>query len=289
MSIPMFNDTSSPDRHSASLIYIDPPMARRVLERNTRNRRISEMHVERLMQEMQSGRWRYNGEAIKWSVDNVLLDGQHRLTALSRLDDSISLPFLVVRGLPTETQDTMDQGRVRHAGDQLSIDGLAAGGDPKIIAGAIRVHIWWTTGRLFGDQVRNKVSNSEVIAWAKSHPVELSLLTEICQQANSRRIKARPSLVAAVLLNLYLINSDAAQEFQIHLLTGAGLEAGNPILTLRDRLQRIAETKVKEPERDIIGFFVTTWNAWRKGQTLVKLQRPQGGGWNPESFPRLSA
>lgn len=97
------------EKPSQSIIYVDPAMARRVLAKNTRNRPISETHVKRLMDEMRSGRWQYNGEAIKWSVDDVLLDGQHRLTALSRMpDDFPALPFLVVRGLPTASQDTMD-------------------------------------------------------------------------------------------------------------------------------------------------------------------------------------
>ncbi|SPX87637.1 hypothetical protein [Mycobacteroides abscessus] len=111
------------EKPSQSIIYVDPAMARRVLAKNTRNRPISETHVKRLMDEMRSGRWQYNGEGIKWSVDDVLLDGQHRLTALSRMpDDFPALPFLVVRGLPTASQDTMDQGRTRSAGDQRAAE-----------------------------------------------------------------------------------------------------------------------------------------------------------------------
>ena len=182
MSASLFNHTPGPsdngNRHAAAVIYIDPPMAKRVLERNTRNRPVSELHIGRLRQEMLSGRWRYNGEAIKWSVNNELLDGQHRLLALASLDDSISLPFLVVRGLPTDTQDTMDQGRTRSAGDQLSIDGLTGASDSKAVAGAIRTYITWSGGRMFGDQTRlgTRPGNSEVIEWAKAHPIEMALL-----------------------------------------------------------------------------------------------------------------
>lgn len=290
MSASLFNHNSqqaNPERHSATVIYIDPPMARRALERNTRNRPMSELHVGRLMQEMLSGRWRYNGEAIKWSVDNELLDGQHRLTALARLDDSISLPFLVVRGLPCESQDTMDQGRVRSSGDQLAIDGLTNASDSKTVAGAVRNYIWWSGGRMFGDQVRNnRPGNSEVVSWAKSHTVEMAILDEIIQDGSFRRAKCRPSLVAAILLGLYLVDGEAAREFSTYLSRGAGLDEGNPILALRERLDRIQKTRVRESDRDLIAFFVVAWNAWRRGQKLTKLQRPQGGGWTAETFPR---
>ncbi|SDT84116.1 hypothetical protein SAMN04488548_10623 [Gordonia westfalica] len=78
----------TPQKPSASTIFVDPAMARRVLAKNTHNRPIKESQVVRLMAEMTSGRWKYNGEAIKWSIDDVLLDGQHRLTALARMDDN---------------------------------------------------------------------------------------------------------------------------------------------------------------------------------------------------------
>jgi hypothetical protein len=271
-------------RPSASIIYIDPPMARRVLENNTRNRPLSEMHIRRLMDEMTSGRWQYNGDTVRWSNDNILLDGQHRLTALSRLDDSVSLPFLVVRGLLTQSQDTMDQGRSRSAGDQLNIDGLAEGADSKIVAGAIRVYIPWMSGGLFGDAIANRAGNPEVVQWAKDHPIEIALMTEIlCNPV--RLVKARPSVTLAVLLHFYLLDGEAAREFSAGLFSGAGLGTGNPILTLRDRLDRIRTQGIKMPDRDIIAFFVIAWNAWRSGRSMDKFQRPAGASWSAENFP----
>lgn len=284
MSVHAFKDPRH-EKPSASIIYIDPPMARRVLEKNTRNRPISELHVQRLMNEMLSGRWQYNGEAVKWSADNVLLDGQHRLTALSRIkDDEFKLPFLVVRGLPTASQDTMDQGRTRTAGDQLNIDGITNGTDSRIVAGAIRVYIQWMTGGLFRDQSASRISNPEVVTWAKDHPLEIALMADIlCDRL--RRVKTRPSLTLAVLLHFYLIDGEAAREFAGGLFSGAGLEPGDPILTLRDRLDRIRTQGIKTVDRDIIAFFVIAWNAWRSGRKMEKFQRPAGGSYSADNFP----
>jgi len=272
-------------RSTASVVFIDPPMARRWLEKNTRNRPTSDAEVLRLAEEMQAGRWQYNGEAIKWSVDDVILDGQHRLMALALLDDSVSLPFLVVRGLPTESQDTMDQGRSRSAGDQLAIDGLSTGSDSRVLAGAIRVFIPWAAGQLFIDTKRLRASNPALIAWAKSHPDEMALMRSILTDPIRRKVKCRPSVTLAVLLRFHLIDHEDAQRFAEGLTTGAGLEPGNPILTLRDRLDRIRTQGIRTSDRDYIGYFVVAWNAWREGRTLDRVQRPHGGTWTADTFP----
>jgi hypothetical protein len=273
------------DKPSPSIIYIDPPMARRILARNTRNRPKYEGYVNRLVGEMRSGRWQFNGEAIKWSVDDVLLDGQHRLTALSRIeDDSFSVPFLVVRGLPTSTQDTMDQGRTRTAADQMTIDGLTTT-DSKVVAGAIRIYLEWQTEMLFRDRVNNRIGNTEVVAWAHQHPTELAVMQEISRY-KLRNVKCRPSVTMAVLTHFRLIDREAADEFADGFFTGASLEAGNPILTLRERLDRIKSQGLKVSDRDLIAFFILAWNAWRQGRTLMRFQRPQGGSWDLTNFPR---
>lgn len=272
---------------SASTIFIDPLMAQRVLAKNTRNRPISEAHVQRLTDEMVAGRWKYNGEAIKWSIDDELLDGQHRLTALSRLpEDFPAIPFLVVRGLPASVQDTMDQGRTRTAGDQLVIDGLVGGSSgSRVIAGAIRVHIEWKRMAFFGQRMQaNQVSNPEVVEWAQSHPIEMSIMQDISGD-RLRRVKARPSVTLAALLHFRLIDGDDARDFAEALVTGAGLDVGNPILALRDRLDRIKEQKLRVSDRDLIGYFIMAWNAWRQGRSLNKLQMPKGGAWTRDSFP----
>lgn len=284
MTVHHINERPS-EKPTASVIYVDPKMARRVLAKNTRNRPLSELHVQRLMDEMSAGRWQYNGEAIKWSVDDVLLDGQHWLTALSRMSDNFpAIPLLVVRGLHTATQDTMDQGRTRTAGDQMAIDGLTNGKDGKIIAGAIRVFLQWQSGNLFADQVGNRVSNPRVIEWAKTHPVELGLMQSI-MTGGLLRVKCRPSVTLAVLLQFHLLDGEAAREFASALYSGAGLDDGSPILTLRNRFDRIRTQGIKTSDRDYIGYFILAWNSWRHGRSLLKFQRPAGGSWSRDNFP----
>lgn len=275
-----------PEKPTQSIIYVGPEMARRVLAKNTRNRPIQERHVQQLMREMESGRWKYNGEAIKWSVDDVLQDGQHRLTAISRMpDDFPAIPFLVVRGLAPDAQDTMDQGRKRTAGDQISIDGLAREGNQRIVAGAIRVYIEWVEGRFFGNQAVARISNPEIVEWAHRHPIQVQMLNDIASN-RIRRVKARPSLVASVMLMFREIDGEAQREFFDALTSGAGLDEGNPILALREHLQMLRDRKgVVTPDRELVAFFIVAWNKWRDGKPLRMLKRPVGGGWTRDNFP----
>lgn len=283
MSLPTLNNTLL-HKSSQSVIWIDPPMARQFLEHNVRNRPVSEASVRRLFNEMMSGRWQYNGEAIKWSIDGVLLDGQHRLEALSRIpDDTFKIAFLAVRGLPNSAQDTMDQGRTRTAADQMAIDGLT-GSDSKTIAGAIRIYLEWQNGIMFANRVINRIGNVEVVKWAHDHQFELNVMHELCGK-RLRRVKCRPSLTVAVLFRFQMIDAQAADEFAEGLFTGAGLESGNPILTLRERLDRIKTQGLKTSDRDLIAFFVLAWNAWREGRSMTKFQRPAGGSWDRTNFP----
>lgn len=92
-----------------SIENVTPELAESWLARNTANRRMRRATAEAYARDMESGDWRENGDAICFAVDGTLLDGQHRLTAV--VLSGISVPLLIVRDLPRETQDTKDDYR----------------------------------------------------------------------------------------------------------------------------------------------------------------------------------
>lgn len=65
--------------------------------------------------------WKMNGEAIKFSNTGRLLDGQHRLLAC--VESGCSVRTLVIRGLPEDTQETMDAGKSRTMANVLELKG----------------------------------------------------------------------------------------------------------------------------------------------------------------------
>lgn len=109
----------------AEITTVTPNQAERWLSSNTSNRRIDTARVDMLARDMMRGKWKFNGDAIRFAKDGTLLDGQHRLTACVMADK----PFqtLVIRGLDAETQKTMDLGKARTLGDVLTIGGETNG------------------------------------------------------------------------------------------------------------------------------------------------------------------
>ncbi|MCA1008193.1 hypothetical protein LCL87_20995 [Rhodococcus hoagii] len=267
---------------STELVDFTPSIAAEYLQVNTHNRSKTQSRIDQYKNDMLAGRWAMNGEAIKISDTGVLLDGQHRLQAVADIDvPGFSVQMLVIRGLPMESQMTMDQGGVRHAHQQLSLAGVQADGT---MAAAIRLYMRWEQGKLFGDQVRSKTTTAEVVDWALNNDWAVDIGRKFTADG-FRKIRCQPSVSMGVALKLYRIDAQAADRFFSKLLNGDSLEVGNPILTLRERLGRIKESKTNEPERDMIAFFVLAWNAWRQSKSMTKFQRPRGGSWTPDNFP----
>ncbi len=272
---------------SYEIVKLTPQDARRLLDRNTHNRPIIDSDVMKLASEMEAGRWQMNGEAIKIAEDGTILDGQHRLTGLSLLRDGTAIEFLLIRGLPAESQKTMDQGRKRSAADQMNLSGINA---DKTLAAAARVYIVWVEGLLFTDNkaVSAEVTTPRIVEWS----VENAEVMELLRRATPfRAIPAvRPSLSGAVYARLAEVNATAdVDEFFQKLKDGIGLPEGSPLVALRNRLVRHASTRVKIADRDVIGMLVRTFNDWMSGRTYSKLQLPSGGRFTVENFPAVRA
>ncbi|MEU6587008.1 hypothetical protein [Nocardia sp. NPDC046763] len=276
----LINSEQPGDPMISQIIEIDAPMARHMLENNPNNRPVRQARVQQYYDDMVSGRWLFNGEAIKFSADGELLDGQHRLQAIARTSGQ-KFPMLVVRGLPRDTQVTMDQGAKRTPADQLTLTGVT-GHNTTLIAAALRVYIPWLEGNLFGDYTRNAVSTTRIVEFAQVYPETVALAERFTSVA--KRLKCRPAVAVAALIRLTEIDAEAAGEFLRLWDSLVGLPAGSPILALRQRLDYTHTHKIRTSDRDQIGLIVAAWNLWRRGKSVSKLQRPKGG-FSIENFP----
>ncbi len=100
-------------------ITLTPKMAKEWLLSNTKNRPLRKATVTRYANEINKGNWVYNGESIKISSSNVIIDGQHRLHAVVLSGKSIDIELL------TELSDdvfcTIDQGKTRTNSDNFAL------------------------------------------------------------------------------------------------------------------------------------------------------------------------
>jgi hypothetical protein len=109
----------------ASIVHITPAVAESYLTHNTKNRTLNKRHVSHLRDILEAGDMVMNGEAIIFSVDGTLLNGQHRLTAC--VESGVGFDALVINGIDMDAFKTIDGGRKRSTGDVLGIEGEMCG------------------------------------------------------------------------------------------------------------------------------------------------------------------
>jgi hypothetical protein len=274
---------------------VSPEDARILLKFNTHNRKLSDNEVQKWALEMEEGRWQYNGDPVRIAVNGAILDGQHRLTALSMMPDDFRINMLFVWGLPQETQLTMDQGRRRGVADQLSLAGDALNGSE---AAGLRLYILWLSHQtgdpcdmLFQNAVlvKRRLTPTYLHDWVGKNPGVLDLMHAGYQYV---KIECRPRVTIAAYAAIMTRASKAplgvVDDFFAGVLHGAELPTGSPILALRERLGNIVKSGSKMSDRDRLGMFLHTYNLWRKSNTISKIQMPNGSSYTSNNFPKVT-
>lgn len=256
---------------------ITPEMALQWLDANTKNRPVRDSRVKVYAREMKEGRWKLNGEAIKWSSSGRLLDGQHRLYAC--IEAGVSFQTAVVFGLDEDVFATLDRAGKRTAADNLALLGEA---EATILAAAVKKLVQMKRGVLFMRGPDAQVGPEEVIETLSQH----SDIRRSIPFARKVGKLAPPSLV--VFLHFLFAQSDRALAswFMGALGSGLGLEATHGVYHLRQRLERNLLTKEKLPEREVAALMIKAWNAHVKGRK-VKTLRWRSAGKHPEPFPAI--
>lgn len=267
------------DRIDHTVVMVTADIATRWLSRNESNRKVRQSRVEKYRRDMKEGRWGFAGDPIRFSISGRLLDGQHRLYAIAGTD--LTIPMLVLRGLPEESQTFMDQGGVRTAGDQLSMRGHK---EANAIAAGVRFYLTWLDGNLFGDRSRSRehVTNPRIEEWVNRNPALADGLSNIIHV--TKKNDAPPRVASGAWIIFAQISPTHADEFFTRLAQG-GEAVDHPITVLDKRLQRHRREGLKMSDRDYLALIIQAWNSWREGRTLSKFQRPRGGVWSPDNFP----
>lgn len=103
-------------------ILVTPSMAKKWLESNVKNNRtIKRADVDHYKDLIREDRFIHTPEGIMFNEDGDLIDGQHRLTAIS--EGSKSVWMVVWTQVPAEAMEFMNRGRQRSLGDVLTVTG----------------------------------------------------------------------------------------------------------------------------------------------------------------------
>lgn len=251
-------------------VFVTPKMATEWLAANTRNRKLNQHLVTEYARDMESGRWAYNGEAIKIGDNGRLLDGQHRLAAVIA-SGTEGIWMEVIKDLPAETQDTMDIGRKRNVGDMLALDGETY---PNNLAAVARKVWQW-------DQNNNRFnrtpspSPAEIRETIQKYP-HLRRSAELGHRIGRTFPPARPAVIGVAHHLFHQIDQNDAALFLAQLETGADLSEGHPVLALRLRFTQDKVMQRTTPFHVGVGACIRAWNAVRKGENLTIVKMTSG-------------
>lgn len=253
---------------SATFVTVTPEMAARWLTHNTRNRALRKAEVTRYKRDMLAGNWHLDGSPIRFAPDGTLLDGQNRLTAI--VESGVTLTLLVVRGVAAEAQTVMDTGRKRTAGDALAINGHSYYTQIAATARlALNIRAGLSTDSGF------QATHREVLDFFESNP-DLSTACEFTSTF-ARRTDCRPTVVSYTYWILRRIDSTAATEFWVGVAEKAGLDKGDPVLVLANRLAEARRSSEHLPTSALLSMIYRAWNARREGRSLAYLPTKRNG------------
>ena len=247
-----------------TIVLVTPEMAAAWLNSNDNNRTLSKFFVSQLVDDIRNGRWVLNGETIKFDTNGRLLDGQHRLHAV--VTSETPAEMMVITGLSTESQLTIDIGRPRSAGNQLQITGVPnANNLASIGASVIRLrqypHVIWSG--------QNMPSKAHIIEYVRTRSSELntaSLLGRQSYQATRTRVTSYATVaIAALDANLF----DDWMQFHESFVLGANLREGDPRLALRNySVRKKATLNPAWAQQMDVAVIIKAFKAYREGRDV---------------------
>jgi len=197
-------------------------------------RNVSRSSVYHLAKQMADGKWVLNGETIVISNNNQVIDGQHRLLAV--IQSGVEVPMMVVRGVSQDAFSTIDTGKSRTPGNTLHIAGVKNAAN---VAGCLAFRWKYLKAKSRDGSLNmfERPTQSELVEYAEHNP-------DIVSDAVSWTAKIRRSIggiAPSTLGGTYIVMREqygkcTSDLFYELLSTGEGLESGNPVLTLRNKL-----------------------------------------------------
>jgi len=251
-----------------SIREITPANAAKILDsKNTKNRNISNGKVIEYMKAMKNGEWMFNGDSIRISSEGILLDGQHRLTALAK--SGINQHFVIIENMQKEVGLTIDVGKSRSGGDVLSIEAGVSNTIAATISGGLKLFHKHSVGNSMSDSGSGRLTNVQIIDKYREHKD----LVNLCHQWMKNNVnKQRAILCKSEMLGILMILSDVDKEacdvFAEMVFCGLGINQVCSQSHLRDYLL-LCKTESKmstQPQR--LHTIIKVWNSIRAGRDI---------------------
>lgn len=253
---------------STVTVRVNREIAQHLLDdTNQANRFVSQQTVQAYARAMKAGKWRRNGETIKFSRTGKLIDGQHRLLAVVLANVMVEFEFRT--GLDDDAVLTCDTGRKRSSVDVMGMQGLskwAAG-----IASGATVLLMNNERKVIAE--RNTFTNEEVFDFWNTHGVSLHASVNAIAPHNTRH----PLFPLKLAVTLHYLMKHRApiedvDEFFARLYRGHDLTETHPIFVLRQWLtpQLAVHVKRRPTPYELANACIRAWNMTRQGKHCSK-------------------
>lgn len=247
------------DAEAGQLYDVTPTLAAKWLERNTRNRPLSNSVVLRYAADMRAGRWKVTGDAIAFDTTGAVINGQHRLWAV--LESNVTIKMLVVFDLDPDVVYVLDDHFKRRLTDILHIARPGSNIQTKHTAVARAMMFNLTSVDKKGQMSR--VSRQAQVEFMDRHMDAIEFAMRDCAHNRNARVVSSAQILAALARAYYTQDHERLKQFGQVLTTGMpdGPDDGiaiifrNWLLGLESRnLRAKSQTIYGKAERAIYGF-----------------------------------
>lgn len=264
-------------------IVITPQIAEDMLKRNVQNRDLNKKRSQALADLHGTKHWKQTADTIKFGPDGKLLDGQHRLHAITL--SGIPQGYYVAYNVDPDAQMVMDTGMRRNLGQHMKINGVK---NYNAVAAAANLAYAWEGGARTFKALR-PVSIPEKWDFYLERKERLDRAASVSRKL-AQRWKGMPSAYYAFFYYLFADIDLEDAEYFFDFLTGEfGHEPQNPISQLRkalndDREKNFTNKAFTKGNTWLVGITIKAWNYYRRGEAVKQLKFTQGGA-HPESVP----
>lgn len=206
---------------------------------------------------MTINKWKQDtGEVIKISKSGVVLDGQHRLTALIKAN--VSLFFHIAYDIDDSVYTVLDSGSLRSSADSFKIECIK---NSNIIPSIISIHDQLSKNRLYLKKKDLCTDSLLEIYYLRQRFWDDTANKTINWYNNFSKILS-PSTIGGIYSRIYDIDQDKAVLFMNQLCTGSEI-TNNTIVLLRQKLisDRLSQKKLSLDNK--IALIIKTWIFYR--------------------------
>lgn len=240
----------------------------------TNFRKLDLSRVARLADAIRATGWVNDGNAFKFNTKGLMIDGQHRASAIVKA--GVTVMAWICRGVDRATTIDTGQSRtlsqfLRHKGEK-NFDVLAA----------TLGNIWRYKRNVISNNAATKITIEESLVLLEKEP-------EIRYSVAKASIATHIMSAAQIATLHYVVSRkdrESADKFVDLLAKGTELDNLSSIYHLRERMLRERVSKAKIMLHEKFALLITAWNLWYTGRPC-KVLKWNSQGPTAQPFPQI--